>query len=631
MTDSPTLWALLVRTSQFDQDPGFRDRLRRATHQGLKWAGLVALAGELFYVALSLFVLDKSAVLVPPAQMDGASVLLIDDLFNAGVAVLCLVFAWWGCSLRAGRRFMAGALLAAVAVTLSDDLLYGDLQDPGYLAVIYMLAVVAVPFRPWQVLGLGAGIIGLLLGLSPLGLLPPGTGPVVGQLPLLVVVTALMTGITVILYLNRWSEHRARERTQAALDEHRLLLRTTQEVGNIGGWQFDLESSSLSWTRQVYRIYDLSPDAEPDLNALLSPYPSEARTSLRTALVRCMETGEPFEVELPFEGADEPRWVQIRGHAVEPEGQSSQIVGTIQDVTDRRQMEEDLRENEAWLRSITQNITDGLYRSTPNQGLLYTNAAFATMFGYDDPQSLLDIDPSTLYADPTQRDALMAQLDEQGRLDRVEVEFRRRDGTTFVGLLSSSVVTDEDDEIQYYDGAITDITERKAREEQLLRRQSKIEALYAATRHLLEADDREDVAREIEALVTDTLDYPLNTIRFEEDGRLVPVHSSAATADHMPERSVYDTADDRPAAQAFRSGDTLRFSDVQATDASLNVGEARATAYVPIDGHGVISVSTLSPGAIDDFDLRVLEILASNAAAVLDRVAHIQQLTRAVE
>jgi len=630
-TPKPDLWALLFHTSEFDEDPDFRARLRRAAHQGLKWAGLVALVGVLFHVSLSLLVLGKTAVLVPSGQMDASSILLIDDLYNAAVALLCLAFAWWGGSLQTSRRFMAWTLLTTIAVTLYDDVLFGDLQDPGYLTVIYMLAVVAVPFRPWQVMGLGAGIAGLQLALSPLGLLPPGTGPLVGQLPLLGVVTALMTGITVILYLNRWSEHQARQRTQAALNEHRLLLRTTQEVGNIGGWQFDLESSSISWTRQVYRIYNLSPDIDPDLNALLSPYPSEARTSLRTALVRCMETGEQFELELPFDGADEPRWVEIRGHAVEPENNASQIVGTIQDVTARRTMEDHLRENEEWLRSLTQNITDGLYRSTPDQGLLYVNEAFAAMFGYDDPDALLDVAPSSLYADPERRNTLTATLEEEGRLDRVEVEFQRRDGSTFVGLLSSSAIEDDEGTLQYYDGAITDITERKRREEKLVERQSKIEALYAAIRHLLAAEHRDEVATEIEAVVTETLGYPLNTIRFVEDGRLLPIHSSAATTEHMPRRPVYGTSGESPAAQAFRSGETIRFDDVQAADPDLAVGDARATAYIPIEGHGVISVSTLSPAAIDAFDVRVLEILASNAAAVLDRVQHIQELVAATE
>ncbi len=628
----PDLQTLLFRTGTYDQDEGFRATLRRVAHQGMKWAGIVGLVGELCFVGIHVLLNSPLAVL--PASSDAAeTIILFDDLYIAGMSGLCLVFAWRRCTLSTGRGVLAGMLLSLVVVTQYDNILYGTLQDPGYLTVIYMLGVVAVPFRPWQALGLGGGMIGLLLSIPLTGSLPEGlsAAPIYGQLPLLGVVTALMTGITVILYANRWSEYQARQRTQEALDEHRLLLRTTQEMGNIGGWQFDLESSSLSWTRQVYRIYDHPPEEEPDLNALLSPYPSEARTSLRTALVQCMETGEAFELELPLQTNGESRWVEIRGDAVEREQDTSQIVGTIQDVTIRRKMAEDLREREKWLRSITQNISDGLYRSTPDEGVVYANDAFVSMFGYDAPEDLYALDPAELYADPEQRAPITSRLEEQGRLHQVEIEFRRNDGSTFIGLLSSMAVEDEDGDVQYYDGAVTDITERKKQEEQLRRRQSKIEALYAAMGALLQTEDRDEVAAQIEALVIDTLDYPLNTVRFVEDGRLIPVRNSPALHEHMPERPVYDTSGESPAARAYRSGDTIRFNDVREASPDLDIGDARAAAYVPIDGHGVISVATLESGAINSFDVRLLEILAGNAAVVLDRSRRVRELVDAKE
>ena len=757
----PDLKTLLFYTAEYDRDTGFRATLRQVTHQGLKWAGLVGLVGELCFVLMNFLLLNRPIEVLPLGGETTSTVILIDDLYIAVLSLLCLFCAWRRCSLATGRRFMAGAILSIVLVTQYDNvLLVGNIQNPGYLAVIYMLAVVAVPFRPWQALSLGIGIISLLLTIPLTNALPPDTSaaPILSQLPLLGVVTALMTGITVILYGNRWSEYRARQRTQEALDEHRLLLRTTQEVGNIGGWQFDLESSTLSWTRQVYRIYDLSPDEDPDLNALLSPYPDEARTELRTALVRCMETGDPFDLELPLKVNSEERWVEIRAEAVEMDANTSQLVGTIQDITLRREMETDLREREEWLRSITQNISDALYRSTPDDGLQYVNEAFARMFGYDQTDELINQDPTSLYANPAERAPITNRLEKNGQLNQVEIEFRRKDGSTFVGLLSSTAVEDEDGEVQYYDGAITDITERKEkeralqlerdrfatlfnnlpnpvaygrsngtgptvravndafkevfgtdeetiqsenlhdhvlqptgpydrealrkrirdegnvqvevqrmtadgprdfqvhvalkqadsstpqgyaiytditdrkkREEKLRKRRSKIEALYAAMGNLLQAEHREEVAAQIEALVIDTLDYPLNMIRFDENGRLVPIRSSPSLDEHMPDRPMYDASGDSPAARAFRSGETIRFDDVRKIDPDLNTGDARATAYVPIEGHGVISVASLEPNALDPFDVRLLEILASNAAVVLDRSRRVTELVDAKE
>jgi hypothetical protein len=158
---SPTLRTLLFNPSAFEDDDGFRDTLQRLTHQGLKWAGLAALVGEGCYILLSVLVLGRPAAMVPGPGLDASTILLLDDTFNAALGALCLMLVWQRCSLKTGRRFTAAALLLAGAVNLYDDVLYSTLQDPGFLTVIYMLWVVAVPFRPWQVLALGGGFGGL--------------------------------------------------------------------------------------------------------------------------------------------------------------------------------------------------------------------------------------------------------------------------------------------------------------------------------------------------------------------------------------------------------------------------------------------------------------------------------------
>jgi len=137
------------------------------------------------------------------------------------------------------------------------------------------------------------------------------------------------------------------------------------------------------------------------------------------------------------------------------------------DITERKEMEEQLREREALLRSITENISDGIYRSDPDHGIIYANEAFVDLFGYDSLDELREVDPSTLHAHPDERDRLQRIEEQNGELDQVEVEFRRKDGTTFLGWLSSRPIRDEGGSVQYYDGAVTDITERKQYEEQL--------------------------------------------------------------------------------------------------------------------------------------------------------------------
>ena len=142
---------------------------------------------------------------------------------------------------------------------------------------------------------------------------------------------------------------------------------------------------------------------------------------------------------------------------------------------------EKLREREERLRAITENVSDGIYRSVPGKGLVYVNQAFAEMFGYDDPDEMQRMDPATLYSNPEERPERNALLQRSEFVDGHEVELRRRDGSTFTGLLNGRVVRESDGSVQYYDGAVADITEQKRAERALRREQTALRQMYRIT------------------------------------------------------------------------------------------------------------------------------------------------------
>lgn len=123
-----------------------------------------------------------------------------------------------------------------------------------------------------------------------------------------------------------------------------------------------------------------------------------------------------------------------------------------------------LRENERLLASITDNIFEGIYRGTPEEGLVYVNQALARMFGYTSAQAFLNAPSQQLYADPARRDELREMLESAGFYKNQEVEYVRCDGTRFAGVNNAVAVYDDDGRMAYFDGVISDITERKRAE-----------------------------------------------------------------------------------------------------------------------------------------------------------------------
>ena len=158
----------------------------------------------------------------------------------------------------------------------------------------------------------------------------------------------------------------------------------------------------------------------------------------------------------------EIRYIEAFSLPVVYEGKS--VAQSIwRDVTEQVRAEAALRESEHLLSSINESISEGIYRSTWSGDLLYVNEALVGMFGYESAEEMKAIaQPGTFYRDPAQREKLIALMIKDHGFENQEIAFVRKDGSSFWGLMSASVTFDDNGEIRFFTGAITDITERKA-------------------------------------------------------------------------------------------------------------------------------------------------------------------------
>ncbi|WP_251980336.1 PAS domain S-box protein [Salinibacter ruber] len=143
----------------------------------------------------------------------------------------------------------------------------------------------------------------------------------------------------------------------------------------------------------------------------------------------------------------------------------------------QKSTERALEKRERELRSITENVTQGIYRSVPEEGLVYVNQAFADIFGYESPEAIKAVDPVELYVRPERRAELRDRLRREGQIENEEVLCRRKDGSTFTALQSGMTVRDESDEIISYDGTVTDISDRKEAQRRLEESQKRTQSV----------------------------------------------------------------------------------------------------------------------------------------------------------
>jgi len=135
-----------------------------------------------------------------------------------------------------------------------------------------------------------------------------------------------------------------------------------------------------------------------------------------------------------------------------------------------------LEESEEQFRTLVNNVNIGVYRTTVGGQFMQVNSAMATMFDYESPEELLDVDASSLYLNPVERDAYLEELSHSGSVKAKELAMRKKDGTV---IWCSGAVTaqhDADGRIVWMDGFVEDVTERRNARKELQKAHDELEA-----------------------------------------------------------------------------------------------------------------------------------------------------------
>ncbi len=129
------------------------------------------------------------------------------------------------------------------------------------------------------------------------------------------------------------------------------------------------------------------------------------------------------------------------------------------EINERRQIENELRENEDRYRNLFQNAQVGLFRTRVEDGkILESNDRLVEMFGYEDRKEFVGrYYTSKNYVDPGTREKMLEIIENNGRVENFEARFYRKDGSAFWAKYSAHI----DREKGWIEGVAEDITDLK--------------------------------------------------------------------------------------------------------------------------------------------------------------------------
>ena len=170
------------------------------------------------------------------------------------------------------------------------------------------------------------------------------------------------------------------------LQQSEASLAAAQKIAHIGSWEYDVLTNKITWSEEVFRIFGLDSTAlEPTYAEITEMYHPDDRELFQQTITLGISRGTYYKKEFRIlHTGGQIRYVEARGESVFNEtGQVIQLLGTVMDITDRKEAEAALLLSEERFYLAFEGSATGLWDWNLTTGEFYFNSRWKTMLGYE--------------------------------------------------------------------------------------------------------------------------------------------------------------------------------------------------------------------------------------------------------
>jgi PAS domain S-box-containing protein len=226
-----------------------------------------------------------------------------------------------------------------------------------------------------------------------------------------------------------------RKQAEEELRESKELLSETEKTARIGGWVFDVEELTQEWTEETFRILEIDvAKGEPKVPEGVDFIAPAFRPMAEQGIRRAIEFGEPYDQEWEIITAKgNRRWVHAVAQAHQEQGKTKRVSGSIQDITERKEMEEGLRESHERFQLANRATFDTIWDWNLLTDALWWNENLQKVFNYPAEEIEPSIESRTKRIHPEDVDRVSTSIHtaidsgQQSWFDHYR--FRRKDGS----------------------------------------------------------------------------------------------------------------------------------------------------------------------------------------------------------
>ena len=276
------------------------------------------------------------------------------------------------------------------------------------------------------------------------------------------------------------------KQAEKALRESEFFFKESQRAASIGSYKTNFVTGFWESSEVLDEIFGIDRHYPRTVQGWLDIiHPQDKEMMDRYLKEEVIAKRKPFNKEYRIirKSNGETRWVLGQGNiAPNNLGINISLIGTIQDITDRKQAEETIRLSEIKYRLLHESIMDGFAHVDMNGTIIECNEAYREMLDYSSEElsklSYNDITPGKWHA--YEKEIIDNQILIKGYSQVYEKEYIKKDGTVFPIELRSFLTKDYSGENEGIWAIVRDITERKRGEEKLVQLNQQLKELNAA-------------------------------------------------------------------------------------------------------------------------------------------------------
>jgi len=276
------------------------------------------------------------------------------------------------------------------------------------------------------------------------------------------------------VFASRAGAELQRRYTETKVQQQQRQLLEAQARAHLGSWDWDLDSGTVRWSDEQFRIFGYEPGcmAVSYDTFVTSLHPLD-QARVQSAIDTALKGGTTYDVESRIVRPDRTiRAIHCRGEACrDVDGRPVSLSSSVLDITDRQRVEEELRLSQWGLKQALRASGIGLWNWNTETNQVVYSEEWKRQLGYSGTELPDEFETWTTLLHPDDREnavvyARQYRIAPKGDY-RQEFRLRHKDGTYRWFEARASFVTDADGRRIHLLGSHTDMTDRKRMEETL--------------------------------------------------------------------------------------------------------------------------------------------------------------------